>query len=232
MTTLILLAGGIGRRVGLDIPKQYLLLNNRTVLEHTLDNVSAIDEIDNIVLVSNRDFMKYSIQISEKYSKVVKVVPGGQTRNHSIKNGFCAIDWYETKVIVHDAVRPFTPKWVFSEIVQMLDAHNVVTTVNPITGNLLEIEDGLVNKILDRDKYAIGESPTGYTYKALQKILDYNSAKGTLDKIPHDIQLAIFAGFDVAVLYCNCFNLKLTFRDDFRLMRALLDKEHKGEDYE
>jgi 2-C-methyl-D-erythritol 4-phosphate cytidylyltransferase len=225
MTTLILLAGGIGKRANLGLPKQYYRIDEKMIIEYTLENVSGVDGIDMIVLVSNSQFMNIALELKESFPKIETVTKGGKTRNESIYNGFRETPAGETKVIVHDAVRPFTPRWVFEKIVSLLDEKDVVTTVNPITGNLIELielDDGKVGRIHDRSKYVIGEAPTGYCYEALKKTLETALLRGTLSKIPHDILLAMEAGFDVHVLPCNCFNLKITFKEDVEVARALI----------
>jgi len=222
MTTLLLLAGGIGKRANLGVPKQYFKLEEKMVIEYTLENVSKVDSIENIVLVSNPKFIRTGEELQKKFPKISVVTEGGKTRNESIYRGFLKVPEDEKKVIVHDAVRPFTPGWVFEEIEKLLEKKAVVTTVNPITGNLIELTDGRVKRIHDRSKYAMGESPTGYQYKALKKTLESAVEGEYLNEVPHDILLAIKAGFDVHVLFCNCFNLKITFREDIKIARALI----------
>ncbi|MBP1911701.1 IspD/TarI family cytidylyltransferase [Thermococcus stetteri] len=222
MTTLILLAGGIGRRANLGLPKQYYRIEEKMVIEYTLENVSKVNEIDKIVLVSNHQFMDTALELKESFPKIEKITIGGKTRNESIYNGFKEVASEETKVIVHDAVRPFTPRWIFERIIALLDERDVVTTVNPITGNLIELDGEKVKRIHDRSRYVMGEAPTGYRYVALKKTLEDASSRGLLNEIPHDILLAMDAGFDVYVLPCNCFNLKITFREDVEIARILI----------
>lgn len=228
MTTLILLAGGIGKRANLGLPKQYFKIEEKMIIEYTLENVSNVKAIDKIILVSNPEFMKTGEELMESFSKISSIAEGGKTRNESIYNGFLKVPENETKVLVHDAVRPFTPRWVFEKIVEMLDEKGVVTTVNPITGNLIEVQEGKALKIHDRSKYAMGEAPTGYQYSALKETLEKAVKKNYLNKIPHDILLAMKAGFEVDILYCNCFNLKITFREDIKIAKALIKILEEG----
>jgi len=222
MTTLILLAGGIGKRANLGLPKQYFKIEEKMIIEYTLENVSNVKAIDKIILVSNPEFMETGKELMESFSKISSIAEGGKTRNESIYNGFLKVPENETKVLVHDAVRPFTPRWVFEKIVEMLDEKSVVTTVNPITGNLIEVQEGKALKIHDRSKYAIGEAPTGYQYAVLKETLEKAVENHYLNEIPHDILLAIKAGFEVDILYCNCFNLKITFKEDIKIARGLI----------
>lgn len=192
------------------------------VIEYTLENVSRVKGVDNIILVSNPRFMDTALELKESFPKIKDVAKGGRTRNESIYNGFMKVPQKESKILVHDAVRPFTPRWVFERIISLLDERDVITTVNPITGNLIELDNGKVKRIYDRSKFAIGEAPTGYRYGALKKTLEVAVSNGTLNEIPHDIVLAMNAGFDVYVLPCNCFNLKITFKEDIEIARTLI----------
>ena len=222
MTTLILLAGGVGKRANLGLPKQYFRIEEKMVIEYTLENVSGIKAIENIVLVSNPGFIKTAKGLMKTFPKISVVTEGGATRNESIRNGFLKVPPGEEKVMVHDAVRPFTPRWVFEKMDELLNEKDVVTTVNPITGNLIELENGKVRRIHDRSRYAMGEAPTGYRYGALKETLERAVREGYLNEIPHDILLAMKAGFAVHTLSCNCFNLKITFREDVEIAKALI----------
>jgi 2-C-methyl-D-erythritol 4-phosphate cytidylyltransferase len=222
MTTLILLAGGVGKRANLGLPKQYFRIDEKMVIEYTLENVSRVEAIEDIVLVSNPGFIERAKGLMETFPKISVVTEGGATRNESIRNGFLKVPPREEKIMVHDAVRPFTPRWVFETMDELLNEKDVVTTVNPITGNLIELEDGKVRRIHDRSRYAMGESPTGYQYGALKETLERAVREGYLNEIPHDILLAMKAGFDVYTLSCNCFNLKITFREDVEIAKALI----------
>ncbi len=222
MTTLILLAGGIGKRAGLGVPKQYYRLDGKMIIEHALENVSSVKGVDSLVLVSNPSFVETAEELRKSYPKISRVTLGGETRNESMLNGFREVEKEEEKVIVHDAVRPFTPSWVFERIIEELDEKDVITTVNPITGNLIELADGKVKRIHDRSRYTIGEAPTGYRYSAIKKTLELAVEGNYLNTIPHDILLAMKAGFEVHALNCNCFNLKITFKEDLRIAEALI----------
>ena len=222
MTTLILLAGGIGKRAGLGIPKQYYNLEGKMIIEHTLERISRVSGISSIILVSNPAFVETAEELKRSYPKISKVTLGGNTRNESLLNGFREVENGEEKVIVHDAVRPFTPTWVFEKILEGLNEKDVITTVNPITGNLIELDGEKVKRIHDRSRYAIGEAPTGYRYRALKKTLELAVKKDYLNTIPHDILLAMKAGFEVHTLNCNCFNLKITFKEDLKIAKALI----------
>lgn len=222
MTTLILLAGGVGKRANLGLPKQYFKIKEKMIIEYTLENVSGVKSIDNIVLVSNPEFMEAGKELMDNFPKVSVVTKGGKTRNESIYNGFLKVSPGEKQVIIHDAVRPFTPRWVFEKISNELGEKEVITTVNPITGNLIELEDEKVLRIHNRSRYAIGEAPTGYKYSVLKKTLEEAVKKGYLNEIPHDILLAMKAGFSIHVLHCNCFNLKITFKEDVKIAEALI----------
>jgi len=228
MTTLILLAGGMGKRANLGLPKQYFKIEEKMIIEYTLENISEVDSVDNIVLVSNPGFIETANELRKKFQKITAVTEGGKTRNESLYRGFLKVPKEEKKVLVHDAVRPFTPKWVFERIVGALEEKDVVTTINPITGNLIELENGRVHKIHDRSKYAMGEAPTGYRYEVLKKTLESAVSGRYLNEIPHDILLAMKAGFDVHTLLCNCFNLKITFKEDIHIARALIKILEEG----
>src|SRR4030067_1256702 len=101
-------AAGIGVRMDSDIPKQYLLINGKTILEHTLERFCNHSKIDGVVVVI-ADTDRYWSSLSVSNHKKIQTAPGGKERCHSVLNGLKHLlslakpgDW----VLVHDAVRP------------------------------------------------------------------------------------------------------------------------------
>lgn len=78
MTTLILLAGGIGKRANLGLPKQYYRIEEKMIIEYTLENVSKVGGIDRLILVSNPQFMDTALELAESFPKIETVTIGGR----------------------------------------------------------------------------------------------------------------------------------------------------------
>ena len=105
----IILAGGTGQRLGDSIPKQFLKVAGKKVIEHTLDVFQNHPQIDEIAVVSNPNFLNEieNIAIKNNYTKLKKILQGGKERYHSSLSAINAYDGdKEINLIFHDAVRP------------------------------------------------------------------------------------------------------------------------------
>ena len=116
MVSAIILAGGRGKRMGQNISKQYILINEKPVLYYTIKRFLECESIDNIVLVLPKDEIDYcKSEVLDKYSlKVDKIVEGGAERQDSVYNGLKSLDNTDI-VLIHDGARPFVSKRVIEE---------------------------------------------------------------------------------------------------------------------
>ena len=122
----IILASGMGERSGLDIPKQFIRIGGKTVLEHTLETFESHKLIDSIIIVTSESYITKVKKYAKSYSKVTDVVQGGQTRQESSYKGLLAINEFECKVLIHDAVRPFVNSEIIDNCIKALENYDAV----------------------------------------------------------------------------------------------------------
>lgn len=120
----ILLAGGVGKRMQADVPKQFIEVEDKPIVAYTIENFQKNRQIEKIVVVCVRDWVDELKQIVEKYkfTKVQWIIEGGSTGHDSIRNGvFFLKDKIasEDYVIIHDAVRPILPQKVIDEVIRV-----------------------------------------------------------------------------------------------------------------
>src|SRR5690606_7481869 len=111
-TVAVVLAGGIGVRVGLGIPKQLIKIAGKAIVEHTLDALDSNPLIDEVIIMMNAESITELDHLLDRtrFPKLSRILPGGATRNDSTKNAINALtadNGDDTKVLFHDAVRPF-----------------------------------------------------------------------------------------------------------------------------
>ena len=104
----VIVAGGSGKRMGAEIPKQFLELAGRPVLMHTIERFKAFDESIEIITVLPENQLRNWIDLQKKYSFTIPqtIVKGGSTRFHSVRNGLKFVN-APGLVAIHDGVRPF-----------------------------------------------------------------------------------------------------------------------------
>ena len=137
----VVLAGGFGQRLGDATPKQFLKLAGKKVIEHTIDVFQNHPLIDEIVVVSNPNYVQEveNILVKNEYSKMKKILKGGKERYHS---SLAAINAYEEEVnmIFHDAVRPLVNDRIITDCINALKTYNAVDVAIKTTDTIIQVD--------------------------------------------------------------------------------------------
>ncbi|WP_226036349.1 IspD/TarI family cytidylyltransferase [Aquibacillus saliphilus] len=117
----ILLSGGIGTRMKLATPKQFLLVGGKPLLVHVLERIDTIEEINEIIIPSPKDYMKHTEEVLNNFgfSTPIRCIEGGATRQESVCKGLLEVS--NEQSIIHEAVRPFVTREEFVELIQNQD---------------------------------------------------------------------------------------------------------------
>lgn len=145
MNLVAILAGGVGARMGLVIPKQFYSFAGRTVLEHSVQIFENHPQVDKIVIVMNSDYVDDAKTIIKRnnWPKVAGVIIGGSNRYDS---SAAAIDYYmgysaDDKLLIHDAARPLVSTQVISRVLQALDKYDAVNVGVTPSNTIVEINE-------------------------------------------------------------------------------------------
>ncbi len=175
-TVAVLLAGGIGVRVGLGIPKQLIKIAGKAIVEHTLEVVNASPVIDEVIIVMNAGSLSEldSIRDPKRFPKLSQVLPGGATRNDSTQVALAALgDDPDTKVIFHDAVRPFVTDRILEECVEALDDYEAVDTAVPSADTIIEVDSAShITGIPNRSMLRRGQTPQAFRLGTIRRAYD------------------------------------------------------------
>ena len=149
MNYAIVLSGGIGSRMNnIDIPKQYIKVNDKPIIMYTLEQFEKSNEIDKIVIVAASEWELYIKDICKKYgvSKLSDIVINGETRQKSIYNGLkkCVEDSnsVDDKVIIHDAVRPMVTVELIEECLKNVGEYDGCMPVLPLNDTIYYSDNG------------------------------------------------------------------------------------------
>ena len=170
----VILAGGVGNRMGTDMPKQFLPLKGKTVLEWSVEAFHGNENVDEICIISHMDYIPKveSIVAQNGWTKVKHVLPGGAERYlsslaainaHKGQRGVC--------LLLHDAARPFVSERIINDVVVALQNHNAVCVAIPSTDTLLETDESgaLVSAIPNRNRYRRVQTPQGFRLETITK---------------------------------------------------------------
>ncbi|MGN9836829.1 2-C-methyl-D-erythritol 4-phosphate cytidylyltransferase [Nonomuraea sp. H19] len=171
----VLLAGGVGQRVGLATPKQLVEVAGRTIIEHSLAVFEAAPEIDEIVVLMTPGYTDRVREIvaAGGYRKVSKVVEGGASRTESTWRALQALGAEECNVLLHDAVRPLLEPRIITECVRALERHQAVNVAIPSSDTVLvavPAPDGeIIGEVLDRSRLRRSQTPQCFKLSVIRQ---------------------------------------------------------------
>lgn len=217
MLTFIITAGGIGKRMGGSTPKQFLLLNNKPILMHTIEHLHAFDPTAELIVTLPQDYLKDWEEMCRQYDFTMQhqVIPGGNERFDSIRNALEAAsgDW----IAVHDGVRPFVSKSVLAALTEEVKQHRAVIPVIPVK-ETLRLVDGETNATVYRDHYRIVQTPQIFEATLLKKAYRQKYTNTFTD----DASVVESIGGRVHLVPGNDENLKITTPLDLHLAELIL----------
>lgn len=182
-TVAVVLAGGSGSRVGLDVPKQLLKVAGRTIMEHSVAALQGCDEVDEILVVMTPDFVQDArdLLLSDEFPKVTQVLAGGADRNASTRVALDALGEQECNVLFHDAVRPLLSHRVVRDCVTALQTYEAVDVAIPSADTIVRVDDDEhVVEIPDRSHLRRGQTPQGFRLSVIRRAYELAVGDPTL----------------------------------------------------
>ncbi|MBO8174506.1 MAG: 2-C-methyl-D-erythritol 4-phosphate cytidylyltransferase [Thermococcus sp.] len=219
----ILLAGGKGERVGSTVPKQFLYVGEKMLIEYSIEKLENTKEIDEIYVVVDPRYREIIEELKSRHPKITKIVNSGRTKNESIKHGALALDGNVEKVIIHLANRPFVHSYVFSKMIKLLDKYEVVSFCCRIPDYVVKVNKGFVSEVLNRKELRLCKSPVAYRSEVLKTLINVVPESEFLTA-ESDIELLCkyLPDVKIYVYESTCFNFKITYKEDLKVASLLL----------
>lgn len=226
----IIFAGGSGVRMGAGMPKQFLEVNGKPIIIHTLDIFEDHQEIDEIYIACKEEYIGKLKKMLDRYwiKKVVEIVPGGKTGQDSIRNALKAAEKNSNKddiVLIHDGVRPCITESLISQAIALVKEKGTAITCTELFETPVVSKGGkIVEDVPKRDDYYTAQAPQcfyiGDILEAHEKIRETNPEyKGIVDSCT----LMRSIGKEVAILLGNRGNIKVTTPEDLYVFRAMIN---------
>lgn len=221
----IVLAGGVGSRLGLSTPKQFFKVAGKMVIEHTLDTFEHNTHIDEIVIVSNPVYVSdvENIVLRNGWKKVKKILKGGKERYDSSLSAIHAYEGgEEVNFIFHDAVRPLVSQRIIDDVCEALKQYEAIDVTVPAVDTIIEAEGDHIASIPDRSRLQRGQTPQAFRLsviaEAYKRALNDPNFKVTDDcgvvvKYMPEVPVHLVAGEES--------NMKLTYKEDTFLLDKL-----------
>ncbi len=217
----IIVAGGTGSRMKSDVPKQFIPINGKAILLHTIEKFIAYNPNIKIIVCCHKDFIMTAHNLLETvaYHSQVKIIEGGETRFHSVKNGLNTIEDLKAFVGIHDAARPLvsieTLQRCFSTAKEKGNAIPVVSlseSIRQVVGDSSIAED--------RNRFRIVQTPQCFSVELIKKAFEQEYSNLFTD----DATVAETTGLKINLVEGNSENIKITHPMDLIVAEALLEK--------
>lgn len=167
----VLLAGGVGVRVGLGVPKQLIKIAGHSIMEHTLailDRHADVDEIVVMMAPGHLDAVHKMVR-DGGYAKVTQILEGAGTRNDTTQRALDALGDEECKVLLHDAVRPLVSARIISDCFAALDEYAAVDVAIPSADTIIEVgPDNTIRDIPPRANLRRGQTPQAFRLSTIR----------------------------------------------------------------
>lgn len=215
----IIVAGGKGERMNADVPKQFLEINGKPILMHTLEAFMNFDSSLQLILVlpaAQIDFWETLCEAHD-FNMPHQIVAGGQTRFHSVKNGLNAIK-IPSLVAIHDGVRPLVSK---DTIARCFDTAEKFGAAIPTMDSIESIRfvDANGSKSVDRTAYKMVQTPQVFDAELLKKAYEQEFSVLFTD----DASVVEAMGVTVHLVEGNRENIKITTEFDLIVAERLLE---------
>lgn len=215
----IIVAGGSGQRMESAVPKQFLSINNEIILMRSIRAFYEFDSSIDIIVALPNDQIEYWTKLCvEKHFKINhKVVSGGKTRYHSVKNALNEVG-SDGIVAIHDGVRPLVSQSTIDQVYKIaLINENAIPYID-ITDSIRKV-DSNINSPVDRNKYKLIQTPQAFNCKLIKHAYNQEWDKSFTD----DASIVEMTGIKINLVPGNRENIKITNQIDLKIAESLSD---------
>lgn len=227
----VILAGGSGTRMkSAKIPKQFIVLGDKTILNHTVDKFLFVSKVDRIIVAAPKVWLRHTMDMfsGDKYERV-DICEGGKTRQESL---YKAVKYIEEKykntedlIISHDVARPFVSYRIINENIEALERYEAVDTVIPATDTIVRSDSGkVITSIPDRAKMYMGQTPQSFRRTTYTKIYE-SLSNDYLERVTDAARILSDNGCSVALVQGDESNIKITTDHDLQIAKFLISKK-------
>lgn len=228
----LIFAGGSGTRMNTKSrPKQFLDLNGKPIIIYTIELFDNHPNIDAIVVVCLESWMPFLQKMLKKFeiTKVIKVIPGGNSGQESIYKGLCAAEEYvkdrnenDSIVLIHDGVRPLiTEETISANIEKVKECGSCITTVPAIETVIIDKQDNTLT-IPKRSDCMMARAPQSFYLKDILSAHRMSQKEGKNDFID-SCSLMSYYGYKLGLVQGPMENIKITTPTDYFVLRAMVE---------
>lgn len=218
-TGVIIVAGGVGRRMGATLPKQFMMLGNSPILVHTINRMREALPVAEIVVVLPEEYIPLWNNLSARFDVAQhRVVAGGKERFHSVAAGLAALSDEVKYIAVHDGVRPLVSKRLIIKLILAAENHEaVIPAIAP--ADSCRVVEGEESKIIDRNSLRLVQTPQVFQAAILRQAYTQPFSPSFTD----DASVVEQAGGKVHLCEGERTNIKITTPEDISFAEAIIN---------
>lgn len=223
-TQMIILAGGSGERFGGDLPKQFVKIAGKTIIEHTIEKMEQSGVIDSVIVVVSEKYYEYMNELILKnhFKKVKKIILGGNSRQESSYAGICACDENTDYVLFHDAIRPFVSERILQDVVKALQRYPAVDVAIPCADTIIKVTDEKKIEQIPARKYLMrGQTPQGFHLSLIKAAYERYMQDENITVTDDCGIISYYQMADIYVVEGEEQNIKITYHEDAYLADKL-----------
>ena len=227
MNIALIIAGGRGMRMGQEIPKQFITVNDKPVIAYTMEAFERHPDIDVIAVVCVEGWESILAAYARQYriSKLKHIIPGGENGQGSIRNGVFELEKHyspDDVVLIHDAIRPMVSQDIISGCIATTREHGSAIVTVPCQEAMLETEDQLsTHSSYPRENLKRTQTPQGFPLGRICQAHRRALERGITNSVA-SCTLMVELGETVWFCAGSEKNIKLTTPDDLEIFKALL----------
>ena len=233
--SIIIAAAGFSSRLGKNIPKQFILLNNKPLLLYSLEKFISMKNITEIIIVTN-DLITTEklLEINNIFSNAknieIKIILGGELRQDSVFNGFCKVNPDADLVIIHDVARPLFEIDDVEKCIEKAYICNAAILAIPVIDTVKkgksDNDELVVDKTIKRDNLYQVQTPQVFSYKLLSEVYKCRDAPWRVST-DEAMMIELFTKETVNLVLGSRKNIKITYPEDLEITSAILKGERE-----
>ena len=210
--TAVVTAAGSGRRMGTPLPKQFLKIGGKTVLEKAVEPFEASEHVDEIIVVGSSEFLELCTGLCRQFSKFSRAVAGGKERQDSVRNALNLVE--DGYVLIHDGARPYVDMETIMRVLEAAAGTGAAVAAVPVKDTVRQTRggDNTDSITLPRDRLYSVQTPQGFDVALIREAYAAAEAEGFLGT--DDGGLAERAGHPVTIVEGSYRHIKITTQED------------------
>lgn len=229
MITALIIAGGVGKRMGQDIPKQFIMVEDKPIIIYTLESFQKHPMIDRILVVCKKGWEDTLLAYANEYhiDKLSWVIEGGNSGQESIRNGVEFLKEHSTEedtIVIHDGIRPLVDEIVLSDvIVKCKEFGNAVTSLPYNEQIFVKETEETTKQYINRETLRRVSTPQAYQFDKLVWAYEKAFREGIgISDSSYTNTMMVDLGETLYFAVGSDKNIKLTTQDDLQLFKGYL----------